>query len=170
MPAEKAVPAMPALPTGAFDGRAAFDAALRGALAAAASQGWREIVFSDADFAAWPLGERSSIDALNAWSRSGRSFTLLAHRFETFERTHARFVEWRRMWSHIIDCRVCAGLHAPTVPSAIWTPSWFMHRIDPTRDRGVCSHDPASRRQLREALDECLRLSQPGFPASTLGL
>ena len=162
--------AAPALPEGPFDGRAAFEVALHGALAATASQGWREIVFSDADFLAWPLGERSSIDALNAWSRSGRSFTLLAHRFEAFERTHARFVGWRRTWSHLIDCRMCTGAQAPTVPSAIWTPSWFMHRVDPTRDRGVCSRDPASRRQLREAIDECLRHSRPGFPASTLGL
>lgn len=167
MPAE--APAS-ALPEGAFDGLAAFHAALRGALASAATEGWREIVFSDADFSTWPLGERSSIEALNAWSRSGRSFTLLAHRFETFERTHARFVGWRQMWSHIIDCRICTGHHAPAVPSGIWTPSWFLHRIDPERDRGVCSRDPVNRRRLREAIDECLRQGRPGFPASTLGL
>lgn len=170
MPDDPAVPAMPGVPTGAFDGRAAFDAALRAAMGAAASQGWREIVFSDPDFSAWPLGERSSIDALNAWSRSGRSFTLLAQSFETLERTHARFVGWRQTWSHIIDCRMCSGPHAPGVPSAIWTPSWFLHRIDPERDRGVSSHDPASRRRLRETIDECLRHARPAFPASTLGL
>ncbi len=34
---------------------------------------------------------------------------LLAQRFDVFAREHARFVHWRRMWSHIIDCRACAA-------------------------------------------------------------
>lgn len=158
------------LPLGPFDGREAFEAHLRRALDAAARENWREIVLSDPSFADWPLGERATLAALQAWSRSGRSFTLLAQRFDVFERSHARFVEWRRTWSHIIECRVCHGAGAPVVPSAIWTPSWFMQRIDPERSRGVCSHDPERRAALREQIDECLRQGRPGFPASTLGL
>ncbi|WP_219209552.1 hypothetical protein [Variovorax boronicumulans] len=164
------MPSETALPEGPFDGRLAFDAALRAALDAAARKGWREIVLSDPDFADWPLGERTSIAALQAWAASGRSLILLAEGFGVFDRAHARFVEWRRLWSHIVEARACSGSAAPAVPSAVWTPSWSLHRIDPERSRGVCSHQAESRRALRERLDECLRQARPAFAASTLGL
>ncbi len=158
------------LPEGAFDGREAFEAGLRLALAAAARNDWREIVLSDPDFADWPLGERSTLAALQAWSRRGRRFVLLAQRFHVFEGAHARFVDWRRTWSHIVDCRACDAAGSLAVPSAIWTPSWFLHRIDVEGGRGVCGRDPVRRAALRERIDECLRQGRPGFPASTLGL
>lgn len=158
------------LTEGRFDGREAFDAILRQALSAAAQQGWKEIVFSDPDFADWPLGERAGIEALQAWSASGRRLMLLAQRFDILERGHARFVPWRRMWDHIIECRATGQAAGTEVPSAIWTPSWFVHRIDPERSRGVSGTDPQARRALREGIDECWRRGRPAFPASTLGL
>lgn len=158
------------LPEGAFDGRHAFQAHLHAALDAAARQNWREIVLSDPDFVDWPLGERASIEALQAWSAAGRGLVLLAQHFDVFAREHARFVQWRRMWSHIVDARVCHGPGLPSVPSAIWTPGWFLHRIDVEHARGVCGRAPEGRRALRERIDECLRHARPAFPASTLGL
>lgn len=167
MPDDAAQP----LTEGRFDGREAFDVILRRALSAAAQQGWKEIVFSDPDFADWPLGERASIEALQAWAASGRRFMLLAQRFDILERGHARFVPWRRTWDHIVECRATAGKAVGAeVPSAIWTPSWFVHRIDPERSRGVSGIDPGARRALREAIDECWHRGRPAFPASTLGL
>jgi hypothetical protein len=160
----------PALPEGPFDGRVAFQSHLRTAMAEAARQNWREIVFSDIDFEDWPLGERAPIESLQAWAASGRSLVLLAEHFKVFEREHARFVRWRQTWSHIIDCRACKGPGLPTVPSAIWTPSWCLRRIDLEHARGMCSAQPDRRRALREAIDECLRHSRPAFPAFTLGL
>jgi len=159
-----------ALPQGPFAGPEEFAARIRQALAAAAGQGWREIVMSDPDFTDWPLGERAVADALQQWSAAGRSFTLLAERFDVFERHHARFVHWRRMWGHIIECRVCRGPGLPAVPSAIWTPDWFLRRLDIERCHGTGGEDRLGRRALREALDECLRHSRAGFPASVLGL
>lgn len=158
------------LPEGPFDGRHAFDAHLRSAFAAASQQNWREFVWSDPDFSDWPLGERSVIDAMQAWASAGRQLIMVAQRFDVFEREHARFVHWRKMWGHIIDCRVCDGQGMPQVPSAIWTPSWFLHRIDIDHVRGVCGRSPESRRAVRERIDECLRHAKPGFPTSTLGL
>ncbi|WP_432726236.1 hypothetical protein [Variovorax sp. W6] len=160
----------PSLPEGRFDGREAFDALLRNALSAAAREGWKEIVFSDPDFADWPLGERATIEALQAWAASGRRLMLLAQRFDVLERGHARFVPWRRLWDHIIECRATGKAAGSEVPSAIWTPTWFVHRIDPERSRGVSGIDARSRRELREAIEECWRLGRPAFPASTLGL
>jgi hypothetical protein len=95
---------------------------------------------------------------------------LLAQRFDVLERGHARFVPWRRMWDHIIECRATGKAAGSEVPSAIWTPTWFVHRIDPERSRGVSGDDARARRALREAIDECWRLARPAFPASTLGL
>ena len=170
MPTDTPAPERPALPDGPFDGRVAFDAHLRSAFDAAAQQGWREIVFSDPGFADWPLGERRSIAALQAWAASGRSLLLLAEDFQVFDRSHARFVEWRRLWSHVVDARACSGAGAPSVPSLILTPTWSLHRIDPERSRGVCSSDARARRDLRESFDERWRQGRPAFPASTLGL
>lgn len=159
-----------ALPEGAFDGRVAFHGHIHAALDAAARQNWREIVLCDADFVDWPLGERATVDALQAWAAAGRSLSLVAQRFDVFAREHARFVHWRRMWGHIIDARACQGPGLPQVPSGIWTPTWFMHRIDVEHARGTCGQGPEARRALRERIDECLRHSRPAFPASTLGL
>ena len=159
-----------ALPDGRFQGREDFRQLVRDALAAAAREGWRELILSDASFEDWPLGERAVVDALQAWSQSGRRMVLLARRYDTVLREHARFVQWRRTWSHIVECHACGGAGAPAVPSAIWTPAWFLHRIDTERGRGVSGRDPQHRRMLRERIDECLRRSRPAFPASILGL
>ncbi|MET0541042.1 MAG: hypothetical protein ABWZ88_04745 [Variovorax sp.] len=158
------------LPDGPFEGRDTFRSRLRTAMAEAARQNWREIVFSDIDFEDWPLGERASIESLQAWAGAGRSLVLLAEHFKVFEREHARFVRWRQTWSHIIECRACRGPGLPTVPSAIWTPSWCLQRVDIDHARGMCSVQPERRRALREAIDECLRHGRPAFPALTLGL
>lgn len=173
MPPEEgqAAASPPPLPEGRFDGREAFGGVVRATLANAAGQGWNELVFSDPDFADWPLGERAAIEALRAWSASGRRFVMLAQRFDVIERVHARFLPWRRMWDHIIECRSLRGTAGvQTVPSAIWTPGWFMHRIDPERSRGACGFDPRARRELRETFDEAWRAARPAFPATTLGL
>ena len=162
------------LPEGRFDGREAFDRLLRIALASAARQGWREMVFSDPDFADWPLGERACIEALQAWSSSGRRLMLLAERFDCIERWHARFVGWRRTWDHIVECRAVRAPHAQrsgrSVPSALWTPGWIVHRIDAEHSRGVSSTDARTRSELRETIDACWRTGRPAFPATTAGL
>jgi hypothetical protein len=169
MPNEDEVPDAD-LPEGAVEGRHAFHAHVHVALAAAARENWREIVLSDPAFDDWPLGERAIVDALQAWAAAGRRLVLLAQRFDVFDRGHARFVHWRRMWGHIIECSACEGPGLPQVPSAIWTPSWFLHRIDAEHGRSICGSQPADRRALRERIDECLRHAKPGFPSSTLGL
>ncbi len=157
------------LPEGAFDGPAAFRACVLAALGAAQQAAWRELVLSDDDFADWPLGERAVVDALQAWCAPGRRFTLLARRFDAIERTHARFVQWRRTWDHLIECRAVEAA-TPPLPSALWTPAWHLQRIDPGRSRGVCGRDAARRLALRQVLDECRERGRTAFGASVLGL
>lgn len=160
----------PALPSGRFEGRVAFQQLVRDALACAAREGWREIILSDASFADWPLGERAVMESLQAWSKTGRQVTLLAKRYDEVVRRHARFVAWRGTWSHIIEARACATADPLELPSAIWSPGWVMHRLDPERCNGYTGSEPERRLALRESLSEWLGKSSPAFPATTLGL
>jgi hypothetical protein len=159
-----------ALPSGRFAGRQAFQQIVRDALAHAARQGWREIVLADASFEDWPLGERAVVQSLYDWSAAGRRCTLLARRWNEVVRMHARFVTWRRTWSHIIDARACHSADPLELPSAIWSPDWVMQRLDLERCTGVSGAEPDRRVALQENLRDWLARSSPSFPAHTLGL
>jgi hypothetical protein len=158
------------LPDGAFQGREAFQQLVRDALAAAAREGWREIILSDPDFEVWPLYERAVAQSLQDWSESGRRCILLARRWDDVVRRHARFVSWRKTWSHIIEARACPSADPLELPSAIWTPAWVMERRDLERCHGYCGAEPDRRLALREKLNEWIGKSTPGFAAVTLGL
>ena len=163
--------ATPALPSGRFEGREAFQKLVRDALACAAQEGWRELILSDANFHDWPLGERAVVESLQQWASSGRRLTMLAADYAEVQRRHARFVQWRVRWDHIIVCRRAGAVDAQDLPSAIWSPQWVLQRHDPLRCNGVTGAEPERRILLREAINEWLeRKSVPGFPASTLGL
>lgn len=159
-----------ALSQGRFTGREAFQQLVRDALACAAREGWREIILSDADFGDWPLGERAVAQSLQDWSASGRRCILLARRWDEVVRHHARFVTWRRTWSHIIDAWACPSADPLELPSAIWSPGWVMQRLDPERCSGVSGAEPERRVLLRESLNEWLKKGSPSFAATTLGL
>lgn len=170
MDSEGAISLPGELPRGRFSGRESFEQAVRDALACAARQGWHEIIVSDATFADWPLRERAVVESLQAWSRTGRRFVMLATRFDAVQRYQARFVSWRQTWGHIIECRQCRSADQLDFPSALWSPGWVMQRLDPERSVFVCDNQAARRVGLRQELDEWVRNSSPGFPASTLGL
>lgn len=159
------------LPGGRFNGREAFLQLVRDAITTGAREGWPEIFISDANFHDWPLGERDVVDALQNWARRGRRFTMLASAYDDVIRRHARFVRWRGTWDHIITCWRSPSASPLDVPSALWSPHWVMHRLDPERCVGVTGSEPERRVLLRETLNEWVRSkSSPGFPASTLGL
>jgi hypothetical protein len=157
------------LPEGRFAGREAFRQLVRDALACAAREGWPEIILSDANFEDWPLGERTIAQALQDWSQSGRRCILLARRYDGVVRQHARFVTWRKNWSHIIEARGCPSADELGFPSAIWSPHWAMQRLDTDRSNGISGSEPQRRVLMRELLDEWLLKSSPAFPAVTLG-
>ena len=159
-----------ALPTGRFEGREAFRQGVRDALAAAAREGWHTIVLADPDFADWPLGERAVAESLQAWAHGGRKLTLLARRYDAVLRQHARFVQWRTRWSHIVTALGCPSADALDLPSAIWSPGWVLERRDIERSVGYCSDQPERRLLLRECLNAWLLKATPAFPATTLGL
>jgi hypothetical protein len=158
------------LPSGRFAGRLGFQQLVRDALACAAREGWREIILTDATFEDWPLGERAVVQSLQDWSASGRRCTLLAQRWDEVLRMHARFVTWRRTWSHIIEARACRSADPLELPSAIWSPGWVMQRLDIDHCTGVGGSEPERRVAMQENLREWLARSSPSFPAHTLGL
>ena len=158
------------LPQGRFCGPAEFAELVRGALAAAAAQGWREIIICDSTFETWPLGERVVAQSLHDWSKSGRKLTMLAKNYNQVVRKHARFVSWRRTWTHLVECRANAALSDDELPRALWSPVWVFQTLDLARCTGVCGSEPVRKVALKERLDECLRLSSPSFAATTLGL
>ena len=170
MDTETSSTAPQALPEGRFTGRTEFTDMIRQAFAAAALQGWREIIVCDPDFEDWPLGERVVVQALNDWSKTGRKFTMLAGNYDEVLRKHARFVTWRRTWAHIVECRANASAAADEIPSALLGPGWVFERLDLQRCTGVAGSEPARRVALRERLNERLLKSSPAFPATTLGL
>lgn len=159
-----------ALPQGRFEGPTEFSELIRLAFAAAAAQGWRSIIICDGTFEDWPLGERAVAQSLNDWSSSGRKLTMLAKNYNEVRRRHARFVTWRRTWSHLVECRANAVISAFDMPSAFWSPVWVCQRLDLARSTGMSGTDAARRVALRERLDECLKLSSVAFAATTLGL
>ena len=159
-----------ALPEGRFTGRTDFTEMIRQAFAVAAQQGWREIIICDPDFEDWPLGERAVAQALNDWSKTGRTFTMLAGNYDEVLRRHARFVTWRRTWAHIVECRAIPSAPADDMPSALLGPGWVFERLDLQRCTGMAGSEPARRVALRERIRERLLKSSPAFPATTLGL
>lgn len=158
------------LPASRFEGREAFRQLLRDALACAAREGWRELILSDADFEDWPLGERAVAESLQAWANGGRRMTLLACGYQQVLRQHARFVQWRATWSHIVTPLACANADPLDLPSAIWSPGWVLERRERERCIGHCGAEPERRVQLRENLAAWLQKAVPAFPATTLGL
>ncbi|MBI5275726.1 MAG: hypothetical protein HY854_04635 [Burkholderiales bacterium] len=158
------------LPSRRFQGREEFQQLVRDALATAARDGWHEIILCDATFDDWPLYERAVADSLQAWSKSGRKMTLLAKNYDIMIRKHARFVTWRRTWTHIIDARACPSADPLELPSAIWSPAWVLERRDLDHSAGICGSEPDRRVLLRQALQEWLQKSTPSFPSATTGL
>lgn len=161
---------LPALPEGRLQGRKAFADLIRLVMGHLARHQWSPVVFSDMDFADWPLGEREVVQALHAWAGRGRQIRWMAHDFNELRHRHPRLVQWRTTWSHIVEAHACPTNLSPALPSAIWTPHWCMERIDPERCVVVAGSDGPRRLALRERLDACWGRGTPSFPATVLGL
>jgi hypothetical protein len=156
--------------TARFAGLKAFQDAVRAMLGQAASEGWTELILSDPDFSDWPLGERNTMALLNEWAGFGRHLTMLAGSYDEILRRHARFVVWRKTWSHIIECRQSGGGDPRSTPSAIWSQGHLLHRFDLENCAGLQTREPVRCIQLRHELNDWIALSAPAFPASKLGL
>lgn len=169
-PLDPTTPEPLTLPEGRLSGRHAFIGLVRQAFALAAQEGWSRIVLCDADFADWPLGEREVVASLNAWSMRGRTLHLLARDYSVLRQMHPRFVQWRTMWSHLVEAHACASASVDELPSVFWSPAWTLQRLDAVHCTMVASRSAERRVALQEQLQLWSHKSTPAFPASTLGL
>lgn len=151
--------------------RGEFHAALRSAFADAARLGCRELWLCDDNFVDWPLGERAVVEQLTQWAASSRKLTLLARHFDEVSRRHARWVEWRRNWSHIVSCRTNTELATGEFPTIFLATGTLSVRLsDAVHHRGRLSHERADEIRCKEQIDAVLQRSEEAFPASTTGL
>ncbi len=151
--------------------RSEFHTALRAALADAANHGSRELWLCDNDFGDWPLGERAVVEIFSQWAASSRRLTLLARHFDDVARRHARWIEWRRTWSHIVSCRTNIELEGGEFPTVLLAPGTVSVRLsDLVHHRGRLSHDKADEVRCKELIDAVLQRSEEAFPATTTGL
>ena len=151
--------------------RAEFLDAVRSALTRAEEHGAREIVLVDPDFADWPLNERTVIDSLSRWIDSSRLLVVIAHSFDELARRQLRFVEWRRQWAHVVQCRNDPDLEAEQIPTLLLVPGHSCIRVlDRIRYRGTVSKRPVDLTECRETVDALLQRSVEAFPVTTLGL
>jgi len=151
--------------------RADFVGAVRNAIALAEQCSAREVVFVDRDFADWPLNEPAVIDTLSRWVDSSRLLVVLAHTFDELARRQLRFVEWRRQWAHVVQCRNDPELEAEQLPTLLLVPGHACVRIlDRVRYRGTVSNRPVDLTESRESIDALLQRSVEAFPVTTLGL
>jgi len=155
----------------AITSRGEFQDAIRHSLAWAATAGSPEILLFDADFADWPLGERAVIESLSNWAHSRRRLTLMAYNFDSMARQQTRFVEWRRQWAHVVQCRHDDELEAEQIPTLLLAPGLVSVRlVDRIHHRGTLSSRAIDEVECRERVDALLQRSTEAFPATTLGL
>ncbi|MEP6739388.1 MAG: hypothetical protein ABJA61_03360 [Caldimonas sp.] len=151
--------------------RAEFHAAIRAAFAHAADVGARAISLVDPTFADWPLNERAVIETLTRWVNSQRKLTLMAHSYDELARRQLRFCEWRRQWSHVVQCRSDNELEVEQIPTLLLVADHACLRLlDRVHYRGSVSARPVDQVECREAIDALLQRSVEAFPVTTLGL
>jgi hypothetical protein len=151
--------------------RSEFHAALRAAFVEAAAAGSRELWLVDSDFSDWPLGEPGVVEQLALWAASNRRLTLIAGSFDTVAARHARWVNWRRTWSHVVSCRSSEDIEAEAVPTLLLAIGAVSVRLsDKLHYRGRLSHGQAEALRCREMIDAVLQRSQEAFPVSATGL
>lgn len=157
--------------SGAIGTRSEFHAALREAFAEAAHEGCRELWICDEDFADWPLNAPALIDDLARWAMPHRKLTVVARHFDAVPRRHPRWVEWRRAWSHVVECRAFEDAEVGELPTLLLAPGVVTVRLfDPLRHRGGVSRDTADLLRNQELIDAVSQRSVPAFPPTILGL
>jgi len=137
--------------------RVDFQQAVRDAVVAAEREGWPSMAYVDTDFAEWPLNEPALLDTLTRWALPHRRLTLVALGFEEMRRRHPRFVEWRRLWSHVVDARSPdedAGLaELPTLLLGGGKQPFSVIVTDRAHWRGRLSRDVSDTHFYQERLD-----------------
>lgn len=154
-----------------IDSRAGFIAAVHETLAVATAQRARRMLWADDDFAEWPLDDAQLLQRLTDWLHlPQRQLILLAGDFRHLG-GRARFVAWRRLWSHAIATHSPAEEDRAQLPCLLLAEGHVLVRLlDKTRWRGWISSGPLELRLASDQTDALLQRAAPAFPVTTLGL
>lgn len=170
-PAEPAEPSADTTTRWLLSSRGDFLDAWDRALTRVRERGCRELLLCDADHAQWPLGDRATLEHLSAWVMSHRRLTVVAAQFDTLQRQHPRWVNWRRQWSHVVQCRQVDEADVASIPSMVLAPGEVSLRMrDMVRFRGRLSFERADAVRDGDELDAFLQRSHEAFPVTSLGL
>ena len=167
--------------------RAEFAQALLFVLEQAIEDGTKELWVVDPDFEIWPLDGPPFLDALTTWARlPKRHARMFAHDFDGLPRRRAvmlaqsfdrvplrqpRFTEWRRTWSHALECRALEEIDASEVPTLLLAGGGLgVQLLDRRYCRGRWFRDDTTWRTWREVIDALSQRSESSFGATTLGL
>ena len=154
-----------------IDGRSAFQQAVLAALDEAATAGVQQLWLCDPDFASWPLAQPAVLDALARWANSRRRMTLLANDYRLMPQRFPRWLQWRRQWSHIVQCLAVHPEEAASVPALVYLPDRLAVRLhDLARHRGRIDRAAPDLSRCRELLDALTQRAEESFPVTTLGL
>lgn len=138
-----------------------------------ASQMPCDLILSDPDFKAWPLGQRAVVEAFQAWAlghSSGRVRGLLADP-EPFVRAHPRWLDWRQRWSHRVEFFCADDDVKDQVPTLLLVGDVLGLKLHDARlGRGTWSRDPDTLKRWRDEFDVILQRSSTSLPVTTLGL
>ncbi|MFN0185414.1 MAG: hypothetical protein ACKVQR_16500 [Aquabacterium sp.] len=157
----------------AFQGRQAFDDALRAQVEAAAQLPAapvpRGLIWVDADFAEWGLDSPALMAGLSQFLRgSGRRLRMIAANWDVMPRRHPRFTAWRRDFAHVVEPFVT--VEPVTLRPLALGPDSLIDVADTVYWRGLVMRAAASRAAVRPMIGQWLQASEPGWPATTLGL
>jgi hypothetical protein len=152
--------------------RAEFALVLRYVLQQAAGDGTRELWLVDPDFDSWPLDDPGLLDALAAWARlPRRRAVMLAHSFDHLPLHRPRFAQWRRVWSHALECRALDEVDASEVPTLLLAGGGLgVQLLDRRYWRGRWFRDDTTWGTWREVIDALSQRSETSFGPTTLGL
>ncbi len=132
------------------------------------------ITLSDRDFTHWPLGHREVVEAFQQWVLgSAREIhcQVLAANFDGFARSHPRWVQWRKVWSHRVLCRQAPEDLASSVPTLLVLHEKLALRVmEPLVGRGLWTRDPAVIGDWLSEVDVISQRSHDALPPTTLGL
>lgn len=155
----------------AIDTRSGFFAAIDAAIQLAIDNKVNELWLCDVDFSAWPLGQRSTIERLDAWVAAHRKLHVLACDFHWLTVECPRWVAWRRRWAHVVECQQVGEEDATHMRSLMLVPSHqAIALLDAQRGRGRILRDAADLASLGELFEDLTHRAVAAMPPTTLGL
>jgi hypothetical protein len=149
-----------------------YQAALRWGFEMAIASGARRIICCDPDFALWPLNDATWLQSIGTWLRQPqRQLDFLARDFDDVPRRFARFMTWRRDWTHAIRYWQAPQELATDLPRVLVSDGPVsVQLLDADHWRGRAQVESRAAHLLRERIDVVLQRSASSFAVNTLGL